>query len=246
MSRRILLIVHQEHSNPGRVGRLVMDFGYEAVICRHACGDPLPATLDDFDGAVIFGGPMSANDDHLPFIRNELDWIDVPLREGKPFLGICLGGQLLARYLGADVGPDPQGYHEIGYYPVRAAPAGEGLFAPEQCFYQWHGEGFEVPREATLLASGERFPNQAFRYGSAIGIQFHPEVTRDMMQTWTRKAAHRMVLPGAQARDAHLSGHSRFDADVENWVTSFLASWLGIADDVTTSLPASMALAAAE
>jgi GMP synthase (glutamine-hydrolysing) len=135
---------------------------------------------------------------------------------------------LLARHLGARVGPDEQGYHEIGYYPVRATRDGEGLFAAEQCFYQWHGEGFELPSGARLLAEGGRFPNQAIQYRQAYGIQFHPEVTREMMQLWTRKAAHRMVLPGAQARDAHLAGHQRYDQDVERWVTAFFARWLGM------------------
>lgn len=228
MNNRILLVVHQEHSNPGRVGQLVHEFGYDAVICRHACGDPLPESLDGYAGAVIFGGPMSANDDHLPFIRDELDWLDIPLRENKPFLGICLGAQLLARHLGARVGPHARGYHEIGYYPVRATSAGRHLFADEQPFYQWHGEGFDLPRDSTLLAEGECFPNQAFCCGQAFGIQFHPEVTREMMYQWTRKAAHRMVLPGAQARDAHLDGNSRFDGAVDDWVKRFFAHWLNI------------------
>jgi len=227
MPPRVLLIVHQEHSNPGRVGRLLEAFGYETVICRHACGDPLPQSLREYAAAVIFGGPMSANDDDsLPFIRAELDWIEIPLTEGKPFLGICLGAQLLARHLGARVGPHPQGFHEIGYFPVRATAEGRGLFADEQHFYHWHGEGFELPAGATLLAEGEFFRHQAFRYGDAYGIQFHPEVTREMMLRWTEKSAHRMVLAGAQARDRQLDGQRRHDAAVDRWVGRFMARWL--------------------
>jgi len=227
MQRKVLLIVHQEHSNPGRVGRLVREYGFEPVICRHACGDPLPDSMGDYEAAVLFGGPMSANDDAtLPFIRAELDWISIPLQEGKPFLGICLGAQLLARHLGATVGPHAEGYHEIGYYPVRATPAGRGMFAAEQYFYQWHGEGFELPHGATLLAEGDYFTNQAFSYGNAYAIQFHPEVTREMMLRWTEKAAHRMVLAGAQARDRHLEGQRRFDGAVDRWVCRFLRLWL--------------------
>jgi len=224
--RRILLIVHQATSDPGRIGRMVELFGHEPVICRHACGDPLPETLDDFAGAVIFGGPMSANDDHLEFVRNELDWIGLALKEDKPFLGVCLGAQMLARHMGAKVASNPEGYHEIGYYPVRATDAGQGIFADEQMFYQWHGEGFDLPRGGELLATGERFANQAFRYGKAYGIQFHPEVTREMMERWTMFATHRMVLAGAQPRESHLNGHVDHDAEVEEWTQSFFGYWL--------------------
>lgn len=248
MSRKILLIVHQEHSNPGRIGALTAEFGFEPVICRHACGDPLPASLDDYAAAVMFGGPMSANDDDtLDFIRNELDWLALPLRSGTPFLGVCLGAQLLARHLGARVAPHDCGYHEIGYYPIRATAAGCGLFQAEQYFYQWHGEGFDLPYGAELLATGELFENQAFRYGNAYGIQFHPEVTLEMMHRWTDKSAHRMVLPGAQARDAHLDGHSRYDAGVDRWVRRFIRAWLApVAQraDVAASAPPTLAASA--
>jgi len=226
--QRILLIVHQQTSDPGRIGQMVELFGHEPVICRHACGDPLPETLDDFAGAVIFGGPMSANDDHLEFVRNELDWIDIALKEDKPFLGICLGAQMLARHLGAKVRCEDKGHHEIGYYPVRATDAGRDFFADEQMFYQWHGEGFDMPTGGELLATGERFYNQAFRYGKAYGIQFHPEVTRDMMERWTLFAAHRLVLAGAQPRESHLKGHDNHDALVEDWTRSFFGHWLSL------------------
>ncbi len=228
MREKILLIVHQQHSDPGRIGQMVELFDHEPVICRHGCGEPLPKTLRDYAGAVLFGGPMSANDDHLDFIRDELDFIGLALKEDKPFLGLCLGAQMLARHLGARVSCHPEGYHEIGYYPIRATDAGHGLFAGEQQFYQWHGEGFDLPASAELLAEGEaaRFPNQAFRLGKAYGIQFHPEVTREMMCRWTRFAAHRMVLAGAQARDAHLRDHSRYDRQVEDWTRQFFAHWL--------------------
>ena len=201
--------------------------GLELDLRRHACGDPLPESVEDYAGVVVFGGPMSANDDAtLPFIKRELDWISVPLAEDKPFLGICLGGQLLARALGAKVGPHEEGWHEIGYYPVRAAEAGRGLFADEQPFYQWHGEGFDLPRGAELLATGHYFRNQAFSYGRAHAIQFHPEVTREMMLRWTQKAAHRLVLPGAKPRETHLEENRLYDAGVEAWLGRFFDSWL--------------------
>lgn len=230
MTGKVLIIVHQEHSTPGRIGQALEARGYELDIRRTCMGHDLPETLDDHDGAVIFGGPMSANDDvTLPFIRQELEWLQVPLREDKPFLGVCLGGQMLARVLGAPVCCSDHGWHEIGYYPIRATAAGRHLFADEQHFYQWHGEGFGLADTADLLAEGDYFPNQAFRYGRAYGIQFHPEVTREMMLRWSSKAAHRMVMPGAQSRDMHIAGNDRHDADIAAWLERFLDHWFDAA-----------------
>ena len=95
----VLIILHQERSSPGRVGHLLLEKGFSLDIRRPVLGDPLPATLEDHAGAVVFGGPMSANDDE-DFIRREIDWLSVPLSENKPFLGICLGAQMLVRHLG--------------------------------------------------------------------------------------------------------------------------------------------------
>ena len=96
---------------------------------RPRFGDPLPATMAEHAGAIIFGGPMSANDTD-DFIRREIDWLDVPLRDGKPFLGICLGGQMLAHHLGSRVYKHPDGHAEVGYYPIRPTDHGRAVYDP--------------------------------------------------------------------------------------------------------------------
>src|SRR5215831_16087329 len=122
-ARPVLIVLHQESSRPGRIGNVLRELGYCLDIRRPRFGDPLPQTLDEHAGAVIFGGPMSANDSE-DYIRREIDWIEVPLREGRPFLGICLGAQMLAKHLGAKVAPHPNALTQIGYYPIRPTPAG--------------------------------------------------------------------------------------------------------------------------
>ncbi len=104
----VLIVLHQETSTPGRVGNALRALGHPLDIRRPRFGDPLPETLEGHAGAVIFGGPMSANDPD-DYVRREIDWIAVPLREQRPFLGICLGAQMLAMQLGARVAPHPQG-----------------------------------------------------------------------------------------------------------------------------------------
>ena len=113
----ILIILHQEHSTPGRVGRLLRERGHALDIRRPPFGDPLPDTMAEHAGAVIFGGPMSANDED-DFVKREIDWISVPLKEEKPYLGLCLGAQMMARLMGARVYPHPDGRAEIGYFPL--------------------------------------------------------------------------------------------------------------------------------
>ena len=224
---KILIVLHQAHSTPGRVGRLLAEQGCALDIRRPPLGDALPATLDGYKGAVIFGGPMSANDSD-DWLKREIDWIDVPLREGKPFLGICLGGQMLARKLGEKVAPHPQGLAEIGYYPIVPTPESHDCFGGGYpvTVYQWHREGFDLPRGATLLARGDTFETQAFRYGrNAIALQFHPEVTYAMMCRWTTRAHERMQLPNAQPRHAHLEGWHRYDQNVARWLGRFLLDW---------------------
>ena len=126
MQQPILIILHQEHSTPGRVGNALQQLGYRLDVRRPRFGDPLPPTMAEHAAAIIFGGPMSANDED-EFIRREIDWIAVPLREDKPFLGICLGAQMCARQLGGRVFRHPRGHAEIGYYPIRPTAAGRAF-----------------------------------------------------------------------------------------------------------------------
>ena len=220
---QILIVLHQEMSSPGRVGQLLAAAGFHLDIRRPPLGDALPSTLADHSGAVVFGGPMSANDGD-EFVRRETDWLSVPLREDKPLLGICLGAQMLVNHLGGRVAGHDDGLVEIGWYPLRATPEGKSLLDWPDMVYQFHREGFSLPSGATLLASAEHYPNQAFRYGrNAWGIQFHAELTRVMMQRWVVRGAHRFVLPGAQDGRDHLAGRMLWDMRLRRWLEDFLA-----------------------
>jgi GMP synthase (glutamine-hydrolysing) len=220
--RPILIVLHQERSSPGRVGQMLLQKGYDLDIRRPVLGDALPSTLDDHGGAVIFGGPMSANDPE-PYVKSEIGWLDVPLKEGRPFLGICLGAQMLVRHLGGKVQAREDGQTEIGWYPLHPTEKGRLLMRWPQMVYHFHREGFELPRGAELLAKGDTYPNQAFRYGAnAWGLQFHAELTRAMMHRWVVHGAHRFVLPNAQQGREHLEGRMIFDGALKAWLSEFL------------------------
>lgn len=223
----VLVVLHQARSTPGRIGERLERRGYALDVRRPALGDALPERLDGHDGVVVFGGPMSANDP-APFITEEIRLLERALASATPSLGVCLGAQLMARALGARVAPHEEGACEIGYYPLEATQAGAALMPWPSHVYHWHSEGFDLPAGADLLATGSAFPNQAFRYGgTAYGLQFHPEVTREMMCAWTERGAHRLTSPGAQPREAHLDGWGRYDGAVCRWLDAFLDAFLG-------------------
>lgn len=223
--RKVLLIFQRPESEAGAVGQWLRKNGYQLDIRRPAAGDPLPPTLADHAGAIIFGGPMSANDPD-DFIRREIDWLAVPLREDKPFLGICLGAQMLAKHLGAPVDEHPESVVEIGYYPLVPERGADAMDWPRQV-YQWHREGFALPAGASRLATGSAFENQAIRYGqNAYGVQFHPEMTLAMIHRWTTRAAHRLSAPGARPPSEHIRAHNVHGPALRRWLDRFMRHWL--------------------
>lgn len=224
--RRILVVLHQETSSPGKLGHMLRAKGYALDIRRPRFGDDLPATMAEHAGALIFGGPMSANDPD-DFVRREIDWIGLTLREGAPFLGVCLGAQMLVKQLGGTVCGHCEGCAEIGFYPLYATEAGRQLTDWPEVVYQWHREGFDLPAGATLLARGDIFENQAFSVGgTAFGLQFHTELTYAMACRWTVRGAERFGLPKAQSRQEQMAGWFRYDPPIRAWLWNFLDIWL--------------------
>jgi GMP synthase (glutamine-hydrolysing) len=230
----VIIVLHQENSHPGRVGQWFVNNGHKLDIRRPRFGDPLPSTLEHHCGAVIFGGPMSATDPD-DYIKTETDWIGVALKEQKPFFGICLGAQMLARHLGAEVGLHSDGQVEVGYCDVSPTTAAAPLGPWPQQFYQWHKEGFALPSGATPLArSNGPFPNQAFQVGpTAFGVQFHPEITYAHILRWTGMNPPSLSMPGAQPREAQIDGHFTHAANVSAWLDTFLTRW--IANEIATT-----------
>jgi GMP synthase-like glutamine amidotransferase len=158
-----------------------MDWEYVDVYL----GAPLP-DLARSGGLIVLGGEMSANDD-LEHIRTELNLIGQALSLGKPLLGICLGSQLIAKALGARVYANPM--KEIGWYPVYWTEAGRKLTGSDTIFH-WHGETFDLPPGAELLAWSDACGCQAYRVGrNTYGLQFHLEATPEMIDTWVAQDA---------------------------------------------------------
>ncbi len=224
---RVLLVVHSDWRE-GRLAPLLQEKGYEVEWCCPAKGGSLPADDARYAGAVVLGGVQSANDaEKESYLRGEIDWIARRLAAGRPILGICLGAQLMARSLGSQVAAHAEGMNEIGYYPVYPTAEADGLIPQGLHVYHWHKEGFEIPRGTTLLARGDTFPNQAYRYGSnAYGLQFHPEVTAEVASAWAKSASDHLARPGAQSGERQMELGARFDRPLHDWFSRFLDRWL--------------------
>lgn len=233
--KRVVLVTHSEHAAPGPVANELEQLGYVTEKCCPLLGDTLPplenGRPDGYTAVVVFGGPMCVGDaPEMPFLQDEMKWVAGQLESGAPLLGICLGAQMIAKALGAEVGPHPEGVREIGYYPLRATDAGRALFPQRLTAYQWHREGFELPEGATLLAEGDAFRNQAFRYGErTYGIQFHPEMMPETLERWvtSEKGAPQLTMPVAQPADEQRAAAPKHDPAVRAWLRRFLDTWVG-------------------
>jgi len=186
---RILAVLHPGGGHSGLLGEQAAAAGHELVEWTPGAGMDAPGPLADFDALAVFGGGMNVVDeDRLPWLAGEVEHLRDALADGMPVLGVCLGAQLLARAAGAEVRRAAR--PEIGWLPVWREPASEGDPVlgelPERFLaYQWHSYAFDLPAGAIALARSEVCVQAFVLGGSAWGVQFHPEVTPDIVAGWT-------------------------------------------------------------
>lgn len=169
-----------------------LDAGYDDLTALNPLADDL---------LIVLGGPIGVYEDAAyPFIRTELELLQARLQAGRPTLGICLGCQMIAQALGARVYPGE--HREIGWKPLILTEAGRqsalASFADQTPVLHWHGDTFDLPEGATLLASSDLYPHQAFSWGPhALALQFHIETTARGLERWfIGHAAQIAATPG--------------------------------------------------
>jgi len=186
---RALVIQHEQPTPGGYVNQWLDGRGADQDVYRidAEARDPDPR---DYDLVVSLGSEFAAFDDTIPWIDRERRLLGAAADADVPMLGVCFGGQLLARVLGGETFRSPRS--EIGWLPVRT---NDPTLVPEGPWFQWHFDSFTVPPGATLVADSPAGP-QAFTIGRSLGTQFHPEVTPEIMDAWVRAYRHELDREG--------------------------------------------------
>jgi GMP synthase-like glutamine amidotransferase len=188
VSKTLTVLQHVAWEGPGLIASIARQQGLHVDIHRLDLGASVPKA-EDVRALVVMGGPMGAYEaNQYPFLLEERSLIAEIVKRGRPGLGVCLGAQLLAHALGARVFPGPK--PEIGFGTVQLTADGmkDSLLGPAGPLipvFHWHGDTFDLPEKAVLLASSSEYPHQAFRIGSHVyGLQFHVEPDADIWSAW--------------------------------------------------------------
>jgi GMP synthase (glutamine-hydrolysing) len=210
----VLLIGHDENETFGVAPAGIGARGLDVIEHRATSGATLPA-LDAVSGVVVFGGEMNVNQtDRYPFLAHERAYVRRAVDAGVPFLGICLGSQMLARAMGHEV--YPAGVRELGFnalHPTSEAAHDPVLsvFRDGDMVFHWHEDTFELPDGATVLGTGDVVRLQAFRIGDrAWGTQFHFEVDRAELERWLEAAGEDVVRAWGKTSAQVLEESDRF------------------------------------
>lgn len=184
LSKNILVIQNIGCEHLGNLAKLFELDGFNVTILNSQ-NDLIPTDLISYSGIIILGGPMSVYDNY-DYLKNEQKLIKKAVDMNIPTLGICLGSQLIAEAMGGKVYPG--NLKEIGWHDIEITENGSrdifnGITTLKNTVFQWHGDTFELPESAIILATSDTYV-QAFRIKTAIGIQFHIEVDESMIDEW--------------------------------------------------------------
>jgi GMP synthase (glutamine-hydrolysing) len=199
MTDKILSIQNISCETLGTLEDLLISEGY-ALNKVLAPTEPIPHSAIEFSAIILLGGPMSVYEG-IPFLNKEQSLIRDAFRRNIPILGVCLGSQLIAGALGGTVYKGAK--KEIGWYDVKITDKGldnlfKGIEKKELRVFQWHGDTYTLPQDAVVLAYSDLYP-QAFRIGSAYGLQFHLEVTTQMIKAWTEEYGNEIRKEGIES-----------------------------------------------
>lgn len=203
---KALILQHEEPTPPGYLGEWLHGQGAEVDVFRIDLRDDVPDPRD-YDMIASLGSEFAAFDDTKPFIPREAKLLRDALDAGVPVLGLCFGGQLLARVAGGTSFRSAEA--EIGWQQVRST---DPELVPEGPWFNWHFDSFTLPPGAELVADSEVGP-QAYVLGKSLGLQFHPEVTPEIMDAWVKAYRHELDGDGVDP-DALLAETHRVAAEV--------------------------------
>lgn len=191
---RALILMHHPDEGPGTIGDYLSAHEVELQTVRLYAGEALPPDPESFEAIVAMGGPMNVYEQNeFPWLEPEDRFLRQALAAEVPLVGICLGAQLIAKALDAPISKNP--VEELGWLDVSLSPDAYGdplMAGVEPVFgaFHWHGDTFATPQGGVRLAASADCANQAFRWRNAWGLQFHVEVTVDIVATWVADHAN--------------------------------------------------------
>jgi GMP synthase (glutamine-hydrolysing) len=213
----VWVLQHNPSENLGTIEDALRGHGIGFEYIETYAGNRVPQGMAGKAGLIVMGGPMGVYEEaQFPFLRDEMRLIESALSAGSPVLGVCLGSQLLAATLGAEVRKGKK--KELGWHPVTLTESAghDALFAgfgPEIWPFHWHGDVFSLPRQAVSLGASEWTPCQAFRFGkNAYGILFHLEVTGEQISKMLRDFGDELRETGGEAGKITAEGTRRLPA----------------------------------
>jgi GMP synthase (glutamine-hydrolysing) len=217
LNKKILSIKNINFETLGTLERLFHLDGYQ-IENVEAQTESIPINADQYLAIVILGGPIAAYDNKIAHLTKEQELIRNAIKNGIPVLGICLGSQLIAQAIGGRVFRGP--IKEIGWFEVTLTPDGrENLFKgftdKTLRVFQWHGDTYELPSTAKIMASSNLYP-QAFEFGSAIGLQFHLEVNTQMIERWLQEYSEEIKREHIKPEDILLPEKTKYIMDLYN------------------------------
>ncbi|GAB3586092.1 glutamine amidotransferase [Leifsonia lichenia] len=228
MTKRAVVLQHDPTIHLGNIGPVLVEHGYEVRVIDATTEDLSAVDADAADLLVVLGGEMGAYQTReFPHLAHEQALIRQRLDAERPTLGVCLGAQLMAGALGERVYKG--GTKQVGFR--RVEPTAAGAESPIRHFdgvpvVEWHGDTFDLPERATLLASSSDYSNEAFAIGDfALAVQFHPEVTDEMHERWVSDGYNELdelaIDPDAMRRD-----REQYSSAMQAASTAAFSEWL--------------------
>lgn len=223
LMKPVIVLQHIACETLGTIENLLVSKNIPFRYVKTYAGEPVPKNMGESSALIVMGGPMGVYEtDIYPFLKEEMRLIENALHEQRPVLGICLGSQLLAAVLGSRVRKGRQ--KEIGWHPVRFSEEGkkDALMA-----FHWHGDIFDLPKGAALLASSELTQVQAYRYNKNVyGFLFHMEVTEMMIRDWVMTFSDELSSAKIDAKSI-LNGIPTYLPNLNSVGKSIFGAWVG-------------------
>lgn len=231
---KVLMLCHNTPIDGGTIHEILKKRDDVQLDYRFAYHEPLKdIDPEEHDVTIFMGGSMGVyNRDIFPYLNQEITYLKARLAAGKPYLGICLGSQLMAHALGGDVTIGTQG-KEVGWSKIKISEAGQNT--PLKYFdqsvvnvMQFHGDTFTVPEQAMCLGSSDLYPNQIIAHGDkAIGLQFHPEVNSNILEMWMVMGFDSLIKAGIDPLEFRASFEKELPV-LKKQTEKFFNEWLEI------------------